>query len=54
MQRVAVSGLAKMAGALSTIPVKKWGLSIAHRIATVPPLKKKKEKRKHGDTLQDI
>lgn len=41
MKGVAVSGLAKIAGALSTTPVKKCGLSIAHMIATVPPWKKK-------------
>ena len=39
MKRVAVSGFAKIAGALRTIPVKKWGLSIAHMMATVPPWK---------------
>jgi len=37
MQGVAVSGFAKIAGAHSTVPVKKCGLSIAHRIAMVPP-----------------
>ena len=44
MQRVAVSGLAKIAGAQSIIPVKKCGLSIAHSIAMVPPCIKSTER----------
>ena len=43
MHRLDVSGLANIAGAHKMIPVKKWGLSIAQRIATVPPYKTKLE-----------
>jgi len=38
---VAVSGLARIAGAESTSPVKKCGLSMAQRMAIVPPCIKK-------------